>query len=62
MGAEYHCYCSDVTVCFPVNGKFTEDQKIVYNAVLDAQQSVEKAMKPGIRYISFPRLFLVTML
>lgn len=29
MGAEYHCYCSDITSSFPANGKFTEDQKLV---------------------------------
>jgi len=56
MGAEYHCYCSDVTCCFPVNGVFTEDQKIVYNAVLDAQESVQKAMKPGISWPDMHRL------
>jgi len=40
MGAEYYCYTSDITCSFPVNGKFTEEQKIVYNAVLKANQSV----------------------
>lgn len=49
MGAEYHCYCADITCSFPANGKFTEDQKIVYNAVLKAQRAVEAAMKPGVR-------------
>eukprot|EP00966_Prymnesium_polylepis_P024433 562743-Prymnesium_polylepis.1 len=26
MGAEYNCYCSDITCSYPVNGKFTPDQ------------------------------------
>jgi len=56
MGAEYHCYISDITCSFPVNGKFTEDQKAIYNIVLDAQSSVMKAMKPGIDWTDMHRL------
>ncbi|PIO66893.1 peptidase, M24 family [Teladorsagia circumcincta] len=47
MGPEYNCYASDVTTSFPANGKFTEKQKIVYNAVLEANQAVFKAARPG---------------
>ena len=47
MGGEYYCYCSDITCSFPVNGKFTEDQKAIYNAVLKANRAVQKALKPG---------------
>lgn len=36
MGSEYHCYGSDITTSFPLNGKFTADQKLVYEAVLGA--------------------------
>ncbi|VDK47704.1 unnamed protein product [Cylicostephanus goldi] len=50
MGPEYACYASDVTTSFPANGKFTDKQKIVYNAVLDANRSVFKAAKPGVRW------------
>lgn len=38
MGCEYHGYDSDITISFPVSGKFTDDQRIIYNAVLDAQK------------------------
>jgi len=48
MGAEYHRYGSDITRSYPVNGKFTEEQKEIYESVLAAQQAVMKAMKPGI--------------
>lgn len=40
MGGEYACYCADITCSFPVNGKFTADQRLVYEAVLDAQRAV----------------------
>ncbi|XGW19455.1 hypothetical protein V3C99_003365 [Haemonchus contortus] len=50
MGPEYNCYASDVTTSFPANGKFSEKQKIVYNAVLEANRAVFKAAKPGVRW------------
>lgn len=48
FGAEYCCYCSDVTCSWPVNGKFTEALKIVYNAVLRANRAVLAACAPGV--------------
>jgi len=50
MGCEYHCYCSDITCSFPVNGKFTADQKMIYNAVYAANQAVMQAAKPGVSW------------
>lgn len=47
MGATYSGYTADVTVSFPVNGKFTDDQQKVYNAVLAASRAVMNAIKPG---------------
>ena len=47
MGAEYCCYCSDITCSYPVNGKFTADQKIVYQAVLRAARAVFDQVRPG---------------
>ncbi|KAI6176372.1 Peptidase M24B and Peptidase M24 domain containing protein [Aphelenchoides bicaudatus] len=44
MGPEYNCYSSDVTCSFPANGKFTDKQKVIYNAVLDARNA------PGVRW------------
>ena len=47
MGGEYYCYASDITCTFPANGTFTEDQKLIYNAVLKANRAVLAAAKPG---------------
>jgi Xaa-Pro dipeptidase len=56
MGAEYHCYCADITSSFPANGTFTSDQRLVYQAVLNAVEAVERAMKPGINWGDMHRL------
>jgi len=46
-GAEYHYYASDVTRTFPVNGRFTAEQRAIYEIVLAAQLAGIKAVKPG---------------
>ncbi|GAQ81411.1 Metallopeptidase M24 family protein [Klebsormidium nitens] len=56
MGAEYHCYASDITCTYPVNGKFTEGQETVYNSVLAASEAVMEAMKPGVAWPDLHRL------
>lgn len=45
--AEYHCYTADVTRTIPVNGKFTPEQKLIYELVLEAQDSGFAACMPG---------------
>jgi len=46
-GCEYQYYASDVTRTFPVNGKFSPEQREIYSIVLEAhKQSMEQA-KPG---------------
>lgn len=47
MGGEYYCFSSDITCSFPANGKFTADQKAIYEAVLRSCRAVMSAMKPG---------------
>ncbi len=39
IGAEYHGYTADVTRTLPTNGKYSEEQKMIYNLVLKAQDS-----------------------
>ena len=50
LGAEYHCYASDVTTTFPVSGRFSPLQAGVYGAVLAAQRAVLKAAAPGVAW------------
>jgi Xaa-Pro dipeptidase len=56
MGAEFAGYATDITRSYPVNGVFTPDQKIVHNAVYEAQQAVLKAMKPGVKWADMHKL------
>lgn len=46
-GAEYENYAADITRTFPANGKFTAEQKAVYEIVLEAQTAAIKTIKPG---------------
>ena len=47
LGAEYHGYTADVTRTIPADGTFTEEQAIIYNIVLEAQNAGFGACKPG---------------
>ena len=40
MGGKWYGYCADQAITFPVDGKFTEKQKHIYNAVYEAQKAV----------------------
>ena len=46
-GAEYEFYAADITRTFPINGRFTPEQKIVYEIVLEAQMAAIEAVRPG---------------
>ncbi len=47
LGAEYHGYTADVTRTIPANGKFTKEQKQIYDIVYDAQEAGIKASVVG---------------
>ncbi|WP_425451862.1 Xaa-Pro aminopeptidase [Candidatus Colwellia aromaticivorans] len=49
-GGELSGYAADITRTFPVNGKFTAPQKLLYQLVLDTQLTVIAAIKPGITF------------
>jgi len=50
VAAEYHGYSADVTRTVPANGKFTDEQKAIYQIVYDAQEEVFKLCKAGVPY------------
>ena len=47
VGAEYANYSSDMTRTIPVNGKFTDRQRAVYNAVLRVKNDATAMLVPG---------------
>jgi Xaa-Pro aminopeptidase len=46
-GAEYDGYASDITRTFPVNGRFSPEQKDLYDVVLAAQEAAIAKVRPG---------------
>ena len=46
-GCEYEYYASDITRTFPANGKFSKEQKAIYEIVLKAQEAAINAVRPG---------------
>lgn len=47
FGAEYANYNADITRCLPVNGKFSERQKQVYEAVMNVLNAAKKSLIVG---------------
>jgi Xaa-Pro aminopeptidase len=47
VGAEYDHYTADITRTFPVSGKFTKEQREIYQIVFDAQEAAASKIKPG---------------
>lgn len=47
VGAEYHGYTADVTRTIPADGKFSAEEKAIYNIVYDAQEAAFKVLKDG---------------
>lgn len=47
VGAEYHGYTADVTRTIPADGKFSAEEKAIYNLVYGAQEAAFKILKDG---------------
>lgn len=56
LGAEYHGYTADITRTIPANGKFSEEQKLIYDIVLKAQEEAMKICKPGTTFAELTRV------
>ena len=48
LGTKWEGYCSDITRTYPINGKYSERQRQVYDIVLKANRAVVEAAKPGV--------------
>ena len=46
-GCEYECYASDITRTYPVNGRFSHEQRAVYEIVLEANRAAIAKVRPG---------------
>ncbi|KAF7989970.1 hypothetical protein HCN44_008644 [Aphidius gifuensis] len=44
-GCEYHGYSSDITRTWPIDGKFTDYQRVLYEVVLDVQKTLIKRLE-----------------
>lgn len=47
-GAEYQCYASDITRCFPLHGRWTQRSLEIYQLVLKMQTKALEMVKPGV--------------
>jgi len=52
-GCEYSNYAADVTRTFPANGRFTAEQRAIYDIVLEAQLAGIKAVRPGAAFSTY---------
>ena len=56
-GAEYGYYCGDITRTYPVNGKFSEAQRVIYEIVLKANKEAIKKIKPGVNFSDLNKFY-----
>ncbi|HAN10368.1 MAG TPA: hypothetical protein DCP90_07125 [Clostridiales bacterium] len=57
LGVRYENYCSDISRTFPINGRFSDRQKLLYNIVLNTQIETMDCIKIG---MTFKELNVVT--
>ena len=60
-GAEIKYYAADITRTWPVNGKFSEIQRDIYDIVLTAQKDAISIIKPGIPFSDIHKKALQTL-
>ena len=60
-GAELDCYASDISRTFPVSGRYSREQRALYDVVLTAQLAAIDAVRPGLAF-NAPHLAAVRVL
>lgn len=60
LGAMHNHYCADISRTFPVNGRFTQRQRLIYEIVLKAQQNVIDAIRPNVTLSDLQRITVKT--
>jgi Xaa-Pro aminopeptidase len=50
VATSYDGYAADITRTLPVSGRFTPDQRAIYQLVRDAQAAGERQVKPGVSF------------
>lgn len=58
LGATFKHYCGDITRTYPVNGKFTDRQKEIYQIVLNVQKLVEENARVGVKIRDLNKLVI----
>ena len=56
VGAEYHGYTADVTRTIPANGKFSAEQRVIYDLVYEAQEAAFKLSRQGTTWQELDRV------
>jgi len=51
MGGDYHYYDIDISLAFPINGKFSQRQKKLNRIIYEVQEAMLQVFRPGIRSI-----------
>lgn len=60
-GGEYENYAADITRTFPANGRFSPEQKSIYDLVLKAQKAGIAAIKPGVAWNAVQQIIVHTL-
>lgn len=50
VGAKYDYYCADITRTFPVDGRFNDEQRRIYELVLAAQEAAMRVLRAGVYF------------
>ena len=60
-GCEYQGYASDITRTYPVNGKFSPEQRLIYEIVLEAHKNCIEMLQPGVSWMDVHRQSIETI-